>query len=243
MYLVLCIRSLKSWHGITTVDLTGSVKPWCKAQSTMLLLQSAAVPIDWQKEISPWLTQVSYLPLLFAMIKLFFCLFPFSPCTYLTHVYIFGWLFRSFWTFLRFEGKFDHQFLHFFLWLFCAQKNHFSISEPPFFSLLLRITDRQWRELMWMLAWVQSCMLIQKRYVLSAFFAFFVDEYWQPISNLDSHLFLSFFKQIQSYWFPEGLQEGMTSASIVIITHFVFLGQGPPSSLTEVAAEVTSFSL
>jgi len=50
-----------------------------------------------------------------------------------------------------------------------------------------------------------------------------------------------FFKQIQSYGFQEGIQERMTSASIVIVTRFMFFGQGPPWSLTEVAAEVTIF--
>jgi len=68
-----------------------------------------------------------------------------------------------------------------------------------------------------------------------------VDEYWQPIPNSDSHLFLSFFQQIQSYWFQEVLPKRMTSALIVIITHFVFFGQEPPLLFTEVAAEVTFF--
>jgi len=88
------------------------------------------------------------------------------------------------------------------------KKNHFSISEPPFLTILLRITDRWWRESMWMLAWAQSCMLIQKRYVLSAFFAFLL------LMNIDS-LFLiqiltfsfPFFKQIHSDRFQEELQE------------------------------------
>jgi len=99
-------------------------------------------------------------------------------------------------------------FLKIFFGHFWHEKNHFSISEPPFLTILLRITDRWWRESMWMLAWAQSCMLIQKRYVLSAFFAFLL------LMNIDS-LFLiqiltfsfPFFKQIHSDRFQEELQE------------------------------------
>ncbi len=119
-------------------------------------------------------------------------LFPFSPCNYLIQGYILGWLFSSFRNFLRFDGKFDCQILQFFFGHFVHEKNHFSISEPPFLTLLLRITDRQQKESMWMLAWVQSCMLVKKRYVLSAFFCIFL------LMNIDS-LFLI---RILTFSFP-----------------------------------------
>jgi len=49
----------------------------------------------------------------------------------------------------------------------------------------------------------------QKRNVLSAFFAFFVGEYWQPISNSDSHLFLSFLNRSNPIGFRKGFKQHM----------------------------------
>ena len=93
------------------------------APSTTLPVRSSAT-IDWQNR--NFFTMIDTGKLLAVAVynnKIILLPFPFSPCAYLTQVYIFGWLFRTFRTFLRFEGKIDCRFFENFLWSFLAWKN------------------------------------------------------------------------------------------------------------------------
>ena len=168
--------------------------------------------------------------------------FLFSPCAYLMQVYIFGWLFRTFRTFLRFEGKFDCRFFENFLWSFLAWKKTISQSVSllflPFFCTLLT-GDEESR---------CGCLHERNHACSSKKGMFWVHFSLFLLMNIDS-LFLiriltfSFpFFQTDTFLRVSGrTPRKTTSASIAIITHFMGFGQGPPWSSTGVAAEVTFF--
>ena len=106
-------------------------------------------------------------------------LLPFSYLTlYLSHTCLhFRLIVQDFRTFLRFKGKFDCRLLQFFFGHFEHEKNHFSISEPPFLLFFCASLTGNKELLCGCLHEHNHACSSKKGYVLSAFFQFFVGEY------------------------------------------------------------------
>jgi len=146
------------------------------------------------------------MPSLLARIELFLAFF-------LSHL-AFTWYKATFWVdcsavFGPFWGSTVSlivEFRNFSLVVLCMKKNHVSINERSFLTILLRIIDRRWREFIWMLAWVQSCMRIKKGMFWVHFLRFC---WWWLLTVLFQFRFSPFPSHFLTRSIPIGFRKGV----------------------------------